>query len=266
MCRGQQGWAQFVPKGLFGAGERHDALPLIDLAAIRPTTVAGFWLSAPLEARFAVTDHWLGGFIASIQVTPWKPGAILVLNYTFSDVRIQRLWNGDLLDVLGNAANPFTLVMGAAEPLFVVRLHNQTQQSSRGQLPDSIGFMAIGTPQTPGLAIGFPAGLPVFSYSLIGRASVGFSARVTVRPWSSGSLVQLDLRWSPRTTITAVRGAEAVSVHAGVYVVRLTSGVSGYSQPGSDSEAGSDDVTPVEAAFEIRATGAPAMPRITLMA
>ena len=266
-CAGQQPWAQFVPKGLFGADASAEALPLIDLSAVRPAAVTGVWLDDRLEARFAVTDRWPGGFLGSIEVTPWVPGAVLVLNFTYSDVRVQRLWNGDQLDLLGNAANPFALVTGRAPPLFVVRLHNETRQSGRGQLPDSIGFMAIGTPQTPGLSIGFPRGLPVFSCAQVGPpTALGFEARVTVRPWSIGCLVELDLRSSPRTVITAVRGATAVSARGAVYVVRLTSGVpatGAASQADAQGEGGDDP--PVEGAFEIRATGEPAMPKIALL-
>jgi hypothetical protein len=144
-CAGQQPWAQFVPKGLFGGDDGStEAPPLLDLSAVRPATVTGVWLGDQLEARFAATDRWPGGFLGSIQVTPWVAGAVLVLNYTHTDVRVQRLWNGDQLDLRGNAASPFALVLGRAEPLFVVRLHNQTRPSSRGQLADSIGFFRIG--------------------------------------------------------------------------------------------------------------------------
>lgn len=269
VCGGQQDWTQFVPKGLFGADGRAEALPIIDLSAIRPANVTGFWLDAELEARFAATDRWLGGFVASIQVTPWVPGAVLVLNFTYSNVRVQRLWNADQLDLHGNEVSPFALVMGATRPLFVVRLHNQTRQSSRGQLPDSIGFMAIGTPQAPGLSIGFPVGLPLFSYEQVGPpTALGFAARVTVRPWSTGCLIQLDLRRSPRTVITAVRGATAVSARGAIYVVRLARGVASDPSARGASQAGGgfEDDPPVEAAFELRAIGEPATPRIALLA
>jgi hypothetical protein len=245
----QPAWAKYIPGSV-------QAQPL-DVSAHRPPDVSGLWHGLPISAHFEISSSFNNGFVGSVQVTPWVPGALLVLNYTRSDVKIQRLWNGDLLGADGSEADPFALIMGGADPVFVVRLHNQTRQSSVNQLKDSLGFMALGTPQPPGLSIGCPW-LPRLEYQFLqARPNDRFLGAVSVIPWSEGELVLIDFRGHASTRLLAVRGADAVSAHGALYAVRLRDGVAA-------RLAGGDSDSPIRNRFEIEGLGPhTAVPRLS---
>ncbi|KAG8468830.1 hypothetical protein KFE25_007348 [Diacronema lutheri] len=241
---GQPGWAQFVPKGVLGKDVT--AQPLINLSSVRPEHASGAWHGVPVNVRFHVADAFKGGFIASVQVAPWVPGALLTLNYTFSDVKVQRIWNGDLLDAVdGTEPDAFALMVGRAQPLFAVRLHNASRVSGPGQLDDAVSFMASGTAQPPGIFIGC-RGLPVLSLAVGRRTAAGYRATVTVRPWSVGDLIEIDLRRSRGVTISGVRGADAVRRRGARFVVRLAAGAAPLTIDGD---------VPTTSSFELCANG-----------
>lgn len=255
----QPAWAQYIPKGVLGDAAAPQ--PLLNLSAVRPASANVSWHGEKLRVQFKTCDAFKGGFIASVQVSPWTPGALILVNYTFSNVKIQRLWNGDLLGPDGSAISPLALVTGSVAPIFVVRLHETSRASGPGQLPNAVSFMASGTAQPPG--INAPIGLPRVSLALTrdepahnksqppselaaGRNAGEFRALVTVRPWSIGELLEIDLRSSHGTALSAVRGAEAVSARGSVFVVRLAEGIEARTAEGE---------LPISNSFELKANG-----------
>jgi hypothetical protein len=203
-----------------------------------PTTVLGSWASPELNesvmlnATFVLDDVFMAGFMASVQVEPWTAGALIALNFTDTDVVIQRLFNGDIVDEHGDRVPEFALLTGKTGQLYNVRLHNTSVHSAAKTPLDSFTFMASGTAQAPEMTIGpdwvdadvlAPAGsgdvlrYHASAYSFPG----GYVASIEVRPWAVGERVTVDFSGTD-TVVTGWHNARLVSEHKGVYTVELT--------------------------------------------
>jgi len=184
---------------------------------------------------FVVVNEFMGGFMGSVAVSPWTPGAIVVLNFTGTDVAIQRLFNGDIIDKYGEPVKAFDLLRGAEdEPqLYIVKLHDVSVPSSYGSPDNSFSFMADGTPQAPELMVGCawlaPDALQTSGDVLRYRGSGfpipgGFVGSVEVSPWKPGAEVELDFgKTGVQLSADKLWNAKIVDVpRRGAYRLRLT--------------------------------------------
>lgn len=229
-------------------------------ARAMPANVSGTWTTADgeavaLEARFVTVNVFLGGFMAAVQVSPWVPNAVLTLNYSDTDVVIQRLFNGDILDETGAEVGAFSLLTGKTGQAYIVRLHNSSVHSSKESPPDSFTFVASGTAQAPQMAVGcawvdsdvlVPAGATkeALRYHLSPFTHPGgFLASVEVRPWVVGQRVTVDYGEGSSTVPTWWFNAKLLSAKGGKYTVQLL--------PFAHSDS---ELTP-DSSFLIKATG-----------
>ena len=281
-------WAKFIPKGVPGGsgggktGPEPDpdaaASPLAAVTPFKPapkaardmpSNVSGTWTPAHGEAvnvsaRFVTSSIFLGGFMGSVVVQPWTPGAIFILNYSTTDVVVQRLFNADILDERGDEVGAFALLTDRVHQQYLVRLHNASVHSAREAPPDSFTFMASGTAQPPQMAVGcdwLDAAVlaPSSERSAVLRYhpspyphGAGQLATVEVRPWAVGAHVILDFGGAD-VLPTWWHNAQLVSASGGKYTVRLI-----------EWTASSDELTP-ESSFLLKASGSSAaLPRLSV--
>lgn len=191
-----------------------------------PPTANGTFNGTDLELSFSTTDAFLNGFVGSVEVEPWLPGAVLVLDYSGSDVAVQRLWNGDVIDDHGTAVKPYDLLTGKSGQTYIVRLHDKSIMSSYGSPDNSISFMAFGTAQAPAMTVGCPwledatEDSPQLEYAVSTSWPGGFIASVTVRPWVVGKLIEVAYTGGG-VHIGRVWRATLVRAQGGQVVVRL---------------------------------------------
>lgn len=198
-----------------------------------PAQVNGSWNGSTLNLSYVDVDAFAAGFIGAIAVSPWTADAVLLLNYSGSDVLIQRLWNADVLYPDGTLVGPFDMLTGKSTQTYLVRLKAVSVMSSWGSPPNSLSFMAHGTPQPPEMSVGC-GDLPcTFAAAARGCAQApsvqplalsswpgGFMTAVVLEPWVTGAQVELIFPPEAHVTVGHVWQGTLLKADARVFVLQ----------------------------------------------
>jgi hypothetical protein len=234
--------------------------PAAKPARAAAATVEGVWEdpsggSAPLELRYTTDKTFMGGFMGSVQVSNWTAGAVVTLDYSGTDVVVQRLFNGDIIDAHGEPVPAFSLLAGKGGQRYIVRLHAKAVHSASDSPTNALTFVAAGTPQGPEMAVGSDE-LDDDALAPLGQTDVlryhpspyahpgGFEAAIEVRPWVVGANVTVDFRGSD-VEPTGWHNGRLVARRGDVYTIELR-----------DFTRSDAEYTP-DSSLLLKATGAP---------
>lgn len=264
-------WQQYVPStsssgaddGSSGGGKARTAQPAAPAQPVgaapaatallpQEVLVTG-WHGTNFTLRYETAEQLDGGFVGVVHVEPWVPGAVFSLNYTGTDVAIERLWGADAIFGSGVQLTAFELITGKGEAggarEYLVRLHEGPLGAGGGagdvqpgrlarplSAPSGSGafrWVARGRAQPPVLTTGYGALLDdaqpaarggaqradaadgrVLQYASYAAWPGGFLGNVQVSPWNVGDVFELDFGHSHAYILQLWNGARTRAAHA----------------------------------------------------